>query len=70
MKKTVQQAFGERVRQLRHARAWSQEELGEHARKHWTYIGGIERGERNPTLLVIADLAKAFGVPIQDLFPK
>ena len=64
----VQQAFGEHVRQLRKARGWSQEELGEHADKHWTYIGGIERGERNPTLLVIADLAKAFGVPIRELF--
>jgi len=69
VKKTVQQAFGERVRQLRKARGWSQEELGEHAGKHWTYIGGIERGERNPTLLVIADLAKAFGVPMRELFP-
>ena len=68
MKKTVQQAFGERVRQLRKARGWSQEELGEHAGKHWTYVGGIERGERNPTLLVIADLAKAFGVPMRELF--
>jgi transcriptional regulator with XRE-family HTH domain len=66
--KTVQRAFGEQVRQLRKARGWSQEELGEHAGKHWTYIGGIERGERNPTLLVIADLAKAFGVPIRELF--
>lgn len=67
--KSVQQRFGEQVRQLRKARGWSQEKLGEHANKHWTYIGGIERGERNPTLRVIADIAKAFGVPMRDLFP-
>lgn len=57
------------MRQLREARGWSQEALAEHANKHWTYIGGIERGERNPTLLVITDLAKALGVPVRELFP-
>lgn len=58
------------MRRLRRARGWSQEELGARTERHWTYIGGIERGERNPTLVVIADLADAFGVPICDLFPS
>ena len=35
--------------------------------KHWTYIGGIERGERNPTLVVIADLAKGLRVKVGEL---
>jgi transcriptional regulator with XRE-family HTH domain len=68
--KTVQESFGEQVRRLRKARGWSQEELGARTERHWTYIGGIERGERNPTLRVIADLAKAFGLPMRDLFPN
>jgi hypothetical protein len=34
--------------------------------RHWTYIGGGDRGERNPTLLVITDLAKALGVPLKE----
>ena len=68
--KTVQERFGERVRQLRKARGWSQEKLGERTERHWTYIGGIERGERNPTIQVIADIAKALGVPIRELFPE
>jgi transcriptional regulator with XRE-family HTH domain len=66
--KAVQHRFGKRVRQLRKARGWSQEKLAERTNRHWTYIGGVERGEPNPTLRVIADIAKAFGVPIRELF--
>lgn len=50
------------MRALRVQRGWTQEELASRAKKHPTYIGGIERGERNPTLTVIADLARAFGI--------
>jgi transcriptional regulator with XRE-family HTH domain len=60
--------LGRRVRELRVQRGWTQEELAARAGKHWTYIGGIERGERNPTVLVLADIARAFGVGISDLF--
>lgn len=66
---TVQQRFGAHVRKLRQARGWSQEELAHRTGRHWTYIGGVERGERNPTLRVIADLAMALEVPIRKLFP-
>jgi len=68
--KTVQESFRERVRRLRKARGWSQEELAGRMGRHWTYVGGIERGERNPTLRVIADTAKALGIPIRELFPE
>jgi len=61
--------FGRRIRELRQAKGWSQEELANRAKRHWTYVGGVERGERNPTLQVIASLAKALGVKISDLFP-
>ena len=66
---TPQARFGEQVRRLRLSRGWSQEELAQRAGRHWTYIGGIERGERNITIQVIADLARALGVEIRDLFP-
>ena len=49
-------------------RGWTQEGLADRAGKHWTYVGGIERGERNPTVSVIADIAKALGVGIAELF--
>ena len=48
----------------------TQEQLAERANRHWTYIGGIERGERNVTLQVVADIARALGVEIQTLFPR
>src|SRR2546425_8778215 len=60
--------FGARVRELRLQRHWTQEELGNKAGRHWTYLGGIERGERNITLSVVADVARALGVQVQDLF--
>ncbi len=66
--KRIRVSFGERVRALRRKRGWSQEELARRAKRHWTYIGGVERGERNPTLEVIADIAEALGVSVSELF--
>jgi len=62
-------AFGFRVRTLRHRRGWSQEELAEHCGLHRTYVGGIERGERNVSLKNIDRLARALEVRIAELFP-
>jgi len=64
----IQKEFGAQVRKLRKRRGWTQEELAEAADRHWTYIGGIERGERNVTLQVVGDLAHALGVNIEELF--
>ena len=66
--RTIQKEFGEQVRDLRKRRGWTQEELAQAAGRHWTYIGGIERGERNITLQVVSDLAHALGVDIKELF--
>lgn len=68
--KSPQPSFGRRVRQLRLKKGWTQEVLAERTDRHWTYIGGIERGERNITLAVIADIARALGVEIRALFPR
>lgn len=62
--KAIQCRFGRKVRALRMERGWTQEELASRAKKHPTYIGGIERGERNPTLTVLADIARAFDVSL------
>lgn len=51
--------FGQRVRQLRLAKGLTQEELAERAGLHPTYIGGIERGERNLGLDNLLKLARA-----------
>lgn len=64
----LQVVFGKRVRELRKARGFSQEELAHRAGIHWTYLGGIERGERNPALVNIGRIAAALRVPLAELF--
>jgi transcriptional regulator with XRE-family HTH domain len=66
--KLIQKQFGERVRQLRLARNLSQEELAFKAGVHRTYLGSIERGERNPSLKNIAAIAKALDITLSELF--
>jgi transcriptional regulator with XRE-family HTH domain len=61
-------AFGRRVRELRHKLGISQEELADRAGMHWTYLGGIERGEPNPALVNVGRLAAALDVSIAELF--
>lgn len=53
--------FGQRVRDARRARGWTQEGLAEEADLSRTYVGGIERGERNLALFNINKLALALG---------
>jgi transcriptional regulator with XRE-family HTH domain len=60
-------AFGHAVRALRVGKELSQEALAERAGLHRTYVGGIERGERNVSLVNIGVLAEALGVSLSTL---
>ncbi|MDA2935161.1 helix-turn-helix domain-containing protein [Acidobacteria bacterium AH-259-D05] len=60
--------LGQRVRDLRKSNGWSQETLGEKADLHPTYVGGIERGERNVSLENLQRLAQAFHISLAELF--
>jgi transcriptional regulator with XRE-family HTH domain len=60
--------FGQRVRHLRKEKNLSQEELSFKADLHRTYIGMIERAEKNITLVNIEKIAKALNVDIKELF--
>ncbi len=62
--------FGKRVRELREAKSWSQEDFAEASSLHRTYISGIERGARNPTLVVIWQIADALKVHPGELFTQ
>jgi transcriptional regulator with XRE-family HTH domain len=53
---------GQNVRRLRLARALSQEALAAEVGVDMRYLGGIERGQENPTIKVVGSIAKALGV--------
>lgn len=63
----IRKQVGLNVRRIRTERGWSQEELAFESGLHRTYISGIERGARNPTVTVIAELAEALKVAPADL---
>lgn len=59
--------MGQRVQELREGKGWSQAQLAERASLDTTYISGIERGQRNPGLNSLGDLAQALGVKLSAL---
>lgn len=59
--------FGARVRGRRQELGWSLERLAEASGLHWTYVGSVERGDRNISLLNIVRLASALGIDPADL---
>lgn len=60
-------AFGQAVRELRTTSGLTQEQLGYRTGLDQTYVSGIERGRRNPTVLVIWRLANGLETPLNDL---
>lgn len=66
-KRSLLSAFGLNVRRRREARGLSQEALAEVADIDRTYVSGIERGVRNPTLITVGKLARALGCAVHDL---
>ncbi|MYD95281.1 MAG: helix-turn-helix transcriptional regulator [Chloroflexi bacterium] len=59
----VQRAFGDRMRMLRHRLGFSQDEFALRSGLHRTYIGAVERGECNITLVNVARIAETLEVP-------
>jgi transcriptional regulator with XRE-family HTH domain len=59
--------FGENVRQCREQRSWTQEQLAEKADLDQTFISGIERGSRNPTIITVNKLARALKITVSEL---
>ena len=64
----IQKNFGDRVRELRKQKGLSQEGLALACNLDRTYIGGVERGERNISIVNIYRLVEALGVSAKDLF--
>lgn len=59
MKKNVLEELGNRIREKRKALGWTQEELADKADIDRSYIGGVERGERNLTFTVLCEICSA-----------
>jgi len=63
----VRKRLGKNLRRLRQAKGWSQEAYAEEAGIHRTYVSDLERGARNPTIVVVEKLAVALGVSASSL---
>ncbi len=66
----VRVRVGRNVQGLRRDQGLSQEELAHRADVHQTYLSGVERGRRNPSVLVLARIAEALGADVEDLTRK
>lgn len=63
----IKTKFGNRVKELRLSRGYSQEQLAELSELDRTYIPGIESGKRNVSLVVIEKIANAFNLSLSEL---
>lgn len=70
MDKNAREVLAKRVREMRAALGWSQDDLADNAGLHRTYIGSIERAEQSIGVDNIEKLAKALKVPISELFKE
>lgn len=59
--------LGNRIRELRRERGWSQEEFAFEVALARSYVGGVERGERNLSFINVAKIAGALGVSVAEL---
>jgi transcriptional regulator with XRE-family HTH domain len=66
----IQKILGANLKRLRTAKGWSQEQYAFEAGIHRTYVSDIERGARNPTILILEKLAEPLGVEPAELIRK
>ncbi len=64
----VLERFGQRIRELRKQKEMTQEQLADEASLHNTYIGTVERGEKNISMINIERVVKALGVSLSEFF--
>lgn len=68
-KKTLM-TIGDNIRKYRMMKGWSQEEFAHECDLHRTYIGAVERGERNITILNLIKIKGKLGVKLTELYPE
>lgn len=67
MNENILVKFGLRIKELRHKKSLTQEQFAQKCGLHKNYIGMVERGERNPSLINIEIIAKGLEIPISEL---
>lgn len=67
---SARETLGKNIRKQREHRKWSQEELAYQTGIHRTYISGLERGVRNPTLSIIENIANTLEIPVSQLLEE
>jgi transcriptional regulator with XRE-family HTH domain len=65
---SLPETVGNRIRELRKAKGWTQEQLAEAAGLHYSYIGGVERGDRNISLETLEKIMNGLQVPAEEIF--
>lgn len=66
----VLKTIGQNIRQYRKQKGWSQEDLAFECEFHRTYIGAVERGEKNITILNLLRIKEELGVQLTDLYQE
>ena len=69
-KKLLLKNIGNNLKKQRGQGRLTQEQLGERANVNYKYIGEIERGEKNPTAVILYKLTRALGISVEALFPE
>ena len=67
MQVEIRQRLARNLRRFRDEKGWSQEKFAFEANIHRTYVSDIERGSRNPTIMILEKLAAPLGVSASDL---
>lgn len=62
--------IGNNIRKYRLKKGWSQEKLAFECDLHRTYIGAVERGERNITVVNLIKIKEVLGIRLEDIYPK
>lgn len=62
--------IGDNIRKYRNERGWSQEDLAFECSLHRTYIGAVERGEKNITILNLIRIKNKLGIHLEHLYPE
>lgn len=68
--KRILMTIGNNIRKYRLKKGWSQEKLAFECDLHRTYIGAVERGERNITVVNLIKIKEVLGIRLEDIYPK